>query len=111
MKIRLTEIPADKIVDIQGLVDALREASNAGDMDAVDKTTAELISLTSEMNSTEISEKQWKQWLATTRANNPDFQSDYLIARDMCKQFFLEELSDSMVLHLPIEEQEEDDDV
>jgi hypothetical protein len=109
MKIRLTEIPADKIVNIQGLVDALREASNAGDMDAVDKTTAELISLTSKMNSTEVSGEQWKQWVATTRANNPDFQSDYLIPIDMCKQFFSEESSGSMVLHLPIEEQEDDD--
>ena len=109
MKIRLTKIPADKIVDIQGLADALRKASNAGDMDAVDKTTAELISLTSEMNSTEISEEQWKQWVTTTRANKPDFQSDYLIAGDMCKQFFIEDLSNSIVLQLPIEEQEGND--
>lgn len=109
MRIRLVVIPFEDLARVRPLVDALRSAVNAGDMDGMDAATEKLMDLMSLDHSIELSEKKWRIFLAETRAKNPAFQSDYLLPGDVCSPLFPNVTSETVVLQLPVDDKEDDD--
>jgi hypothetical protein len=109
MRIRFVAISPDKLARVRVLVEALRNASNAGDMDGMDLATERLQALADEEHSIDLSEDEWREWLAETRTKNPTFQSDYLVSGEVCSRYFPDATSGTMVLQLPVDEREGDD--
>lgn len=109
MKIRFALIPLVELARIQPLVDALRTAVNAGDMDGIDKSTAELATLTAGAQAAELSEEEWRRFLGEIRGKNPAFQSDYLLPSEVCSSLFAKAVPGAMVLQLPLDDKEGDD--
>jgi hypothetical protein len=109
MKMRLAVIPPDDLADVMRLTRDLRSAVNAGNMDGVDSATEKLMALTDKARSVDITEEEWRRFLAEVRANNAAFHSDYVIPGQLCSQFFPDETGDAMVLQLPFSEREVDD--
>ncbi len=109
MKIRLAVIPPDDLADVIRLTGHLRNAVNAGDMDAVEATTEELLAVTAKTRSVDISGAEWRSFLTEVRANNAAFQSDYVVPGRLCSRFFPGETTDAMILQLPFAEREIDD--
>ena len=109
MKIRLAAISLDNLPQAHPLIDTLRNAVNAGDMNSIDTATDKLLALTNMEHSVNLSEEEWKKFLAEIRTKNPAFQSDYLIPGEVCSQIFSNITSKMMVLQLPFDEKGEDD--
>ncbi len=109
MRMRLVVIPPDDLARVRPLVDALRNAVNAGDMDGVDAVTDKLMSLTSAEHSIDLSEEEWRRFLAEIRINDPAFQSDYLLPGEVCSSLLSNLASETVVLQLPVDEKEDDD--
>ncbi|MFA4943301.1 MAG: hypothetical protein WC789_01200 [Lentisphaeria bacterium] len=109
MRIRLAVIPPDDLADVIRLTGHLRNAVNAGDMDVVEAATEELLAMTAKTRSVDISESEWRSFLAEVRSNNAAFQSDYVVPGNLCSQFFPGETTDAMILQLPFAEREGDD--
>jgi len=108
MIIRLAVIPDDDIDHVRIAVDALRNAVNDGNMDDMDEATGRLLTLTSGKDSINLSESQWREFLAETRAGNPAFQSDYLLSGGVCSAFFSHITPEATVLQIPLDGEEED---
>jgi hypothetical protein len=108
MKIRLAVIPPDELAAVMRLTGDLRTAVNAGDMDGVDAATEKLVALTAKARSVDITEGEWRGFLAEVRAQNAGFQSDYVVSGKFCTQFFPDATADTMVLQLPFTEREGD---
>ena len=109
MKIRLAILPPDELAVVKRLAGDLRTAVNAGDMDGVDAATARLMAVTAKTRSVDITEEEWRGFLAEVRARNAAFQSDYVVPGQLCAQFFPEATADTMVLQLPFTKREGDD--
>ena len=109
MKIRLAVIPPDELTVVMRLTGDLRTAVNAGDMDGVDAATEGLVAVTVKTRSVDITEEEWRGFLAEVRARNAAFQSDYVVPGQLCAQFFPDATADTMVLQLPFSEREVDD--
>lgn len=109
MRMRLVVIPPDDLMGIVPLVDDLRKTVNAGDMDGVDAATEKLLSLTTNMRSVNLSEEEWRRFLAEIRVQNTGFQSDYLVSGELCSRYFPDATSETQVLQLPIDDMEGDD--
>jgi len=109
MRIRLAVVPLDNLARVRPLVDALRNAVNAGDMDGMDAATEKLMSMMALEPSIGLSEEEWQRFLAEIRAKNPAFQSDYLLPGEVCSPIFSSVTSNAMVLQLPIDKKESDD--
>ena len=109
MKIRLSVIPPDDLTDITRLVDDLRNAVNAGDMDGVDGATEKLLVLTANTRSVNLSEEEWRRFLAGAKVQNAAFQSNYLISEELCSQYFPDAPAETMILQLPFNEWEDED--
>ena len=109
MKIRLAVIPPDELTVVMRLTGDLRTAVNAGDMDGVDAATEGLVAVTAKTRSVDITEDEWRGFLAEVRARNATFQSDYVVPGQLCAQFFPNATADTMVLQLPFSEREVDD--
>ena len=109
MRIRLAVIPLDDLARVHPLVNALRNAVNAGDMNGMDTATEKLMALTAVEHSVDLSEKEWRRFLAEIRVKNPTFQSDYLLPGEVCSPFFSNVTSETVVLQLPIDGKEDDD--
>ena len=109
MRIRLAIIPHDYLARVRPLVDALRNAVNAGDMDGMDAATGKLMDVTAMEHSIDLSEEEWRRFLAEIRATYPAFQSDYLLPGEVCSRLFSNITSETMVLQLPMEEKDSDD--
>jgi len=109
MRIRLTEIPLDDLARVRPLADALRDAVNAGDMDAMDAATEKLVAVTAARRSIDLSEEEWRRFLTGIRVKNPAFQSDYLLPGEVCSPLFPNVTPETMVLQFPIDEKEDAD--
>lgn len=109
MKIRLAIIPPDAVAGIMRLAGDLRSAVNAGDMDGVDAATKKLMAVTANSRAVEVSEEEWRRFLAEVRTRNATFQSDYVVPGQLCSQFFPEVTAETMVLQFPFTEREGDD--
>lgn len=109
MKIRLAVISPDDVAGVLRLTGDLCTAVNAGDMDGVDAVTQKLLAVTAKMRSVDITEAEWRRFLAEVRARNAAFQSDYLVPGELCSQFFPEATTETKVLQLPFTEREGDD--
>lgn len=105
MKIRLAVIPVQDLTRARAIVDALRSAVNAGDMDKVDAATGELTALTHGYSAIDLSEDEWREFLLETRGKNPAFSSDYLLPGQVCSAFFPNMKTETVVLQLPIDEE------
>jgi len=99
-------ISPDNLASVRDVVEALRNASGAGDMDGMDVATERLQALAGEERFVELSEEEWRGWLAEVRSKNPAFQSDYLVSGEVCSRYFPDATSETMVLQLPIDEWE-----
>jgi hypothetical protein len=62
-----------------------------------------------EERSIDLSEDEWREFLAEIRAKNPAFQSDYLLPSEVCSEIFPNAASETMVLQLPFDEEGGDD--
>jgi hypothetical protein len=107
MIIRLTIIPNDELARVCPVVETLRSAVNTGDMNGMDEATEKLLSLMSGKESIDISEAEWRKFIAEIRAKNPAFQSDYLFPAGICSGFFPNVTPETSVLQLPLDEGEE----
>jgi hypothetical protein len=103
MKIRFAIISPVILSKVQSEVDALVRAVNAGDMAAVDMATAKLLELTADCQSVELTEKEWKAFLAEIRSRNPAFQSSYLLPGELCVSIFPTATKGGFVLELPMD--------
>ena len=109
MKIRLAAISLDNLPQAHPLIDTLRNAVNAGDMNSIETATNKLLALTNVEHLVDLSEEEWQKFLADIRTRNPAFKSDYLISGEVCSQIFPNITSKMMVLQLPFDEKGEDD--
>ena len=109
MRIRLAVIPSDDLTEIKNLVDHLRSAVNAGDMDRVDAATGKLLVLTANMRSENLPEEEWRRFLGGIRVHSTGFQSDYLVSGELCSQYFPDATAQTTILQLPFNEREDDD--
>ena len=113
MKIRFAIVSPDLLAQVRAEVDNLLRAVNVGDMDGVDAATAQLVELTVDCRSIDLSEDQWRTFLNEIRAKNPEFESNYLLPGEVCVSLFPTITAGDYVLELPIDEdvQEEEVDV
>jgi hypothetical protein len=88
MKIRFAIVSVTFSHKSELKVDALLHAVNVGDMDGVDASTAQLLELTVDCRSIELSEEEWRVFLSEIRAKNPDFKSSYLLPGYICARLF-----------------------
>jgi len=103
MKIRFAMISPVILPKVQSEVDALVRAVNAGDMAAVDTATAKLLELTADCHSVDLTEKEWKAFLADIRSQNPAFQSSYMLPSELCTSIFPTATKGGFVLELPMD--------
>lgn len=114
MKIRLAIVGSDILSQVQTEIDVLLRAVNAGDMDGVDAATADLLKLTVDCRSIELSEEEWRKFLDDIRRKHLGFESNYLLPGDICTPLFPIIKAGDYVLELPIDgdmEEEEKVDV
>jgi hypothetical protein len=109
MRVRLAVIPPDELTVVMRLTGDLRSAVEAGDMDGVDAATEKLVAVTAKTRSVDITEEDWRRFLAAVRARNAALQSDYVVPGQLCSQFFPDATVETMVLQLPFTEREGDD--
>ncbi len=109
MKIRLAIIPPNNLDSIVHLASDLRCAVNAGDVDGVDAVTEQLMVVTTNMRSADISLKKWHKFLNEIRIKDATFQSDYIASGRFFSPFFPEATEETIVLQFPLAEQEDND--
>lgn len=121
MKIKIALIPSEHISKARDLSLKLQNAMEAGEMDAVDRFTEELILLADSEYSLSMLEECWHQLIEKVRFSDGDFKSDYImtkpqletvVAADVTESFsdvagVVERAlkNDSVVLQLPFEEE------
>ena len=104
MKIRFAIVSPGLLAQVRAEVDILLCAVNAGDMDGVDAATAQLLELTVDCRSIELSEEEWRAFLSEIRAKHPEFESSYLLPGTICAPLFPNlSVADDYVLELPID--------
>ena len=103
MKIRFSIVSPNLLAQVRAEVDNLLRAVNVGDMDGVDAATAQLLELTVDCRSTDLSEDEWRSFLDDIRAKNPEFQSNYLLPGEVCVSLFPTITTSEYVLELPID--------
>ena len=103
MKIRFAIVSPGILAQVRSEVDMLLRAVNAGDMDGVDAATAQLLELTVDCRSTDLSEDEWRTFLNGIRGNNPEFESNYLLPGEVCISLFPTITAGDYVLELPID--------
>ena len=104
MKIRFAIIRPDILKQVSAEVNRLQSAVNAGDMDGVDAATAELLSWTSDCQSVDLPEEDWRAFLHRIRSKNPEFQSHYLLPGEICADILPSVAANDLVLELPVDE-------
>ena len=109
MKVRLALIPPDDLSSISDMVEQLRKAVDKGDMDALDKSTDELIASTDAMMTHDLDVEEWRDILAEYRLRKGRSGTDYLVSGEMYPEFFPGSSADIAVLQIPYDEQECDD--
>lgn len=111
MKIRFAIVSSDILSQVRTEVEMLQRAVNAGDMDGVDVATAILLKLTSDCRSVDLSEEEWRAFLAGIRISNPAFQSSYLLPGEVCASILPIVAINDFVLELPIDGEMGEEDV
>jgi len=107
MKVRCAIVGPDLLAQVRAEVDMLRIAVNAGDMDGVDSATAKLLALTTDCRSVDLSEEEWREFVAAIRSRNSEFHSDYLLPGEICADILPEVAANDCVLELPIDREAE----
>ncbi|MBJ2261979.1 hypothetical protein [Pseudomonas sp. MF6787] len=103
MKVRFAIISPDTLAQVRTEIERLQQAVNSGDMDGVDAATAQLLELTADCQSIDLSEEDWRAFLTRVRRMNPEFTSNYLLPGEVCASIFPTITADSYVLELPID--------
>lgn len=103
MKVRCAIVSPDLLTKVRAEVDILRIAVNGGDMDGVDSATAKLLALTTDCRSIDLSEEEWREFLAVIRSRNSEFHSDYLLPGEVCAAILPTVAPNDCVLELPID--------
>ena len=111
MKIRFAIVSSDLLAKVRAEVDVLLRAVNTGDMARVDSTTANLLKLTVDCRSIDLSEDEWRTFLNEIRLKNPEFKSSYLLPGDICAPLFPTIADGDYVLELPIDGDMEEEKV
>lgn len=109
MRMRLAVVPPNALAAVVRLTRDLRVSVEAGDMDGVDAATKNLLAVTAETRWVEITEEEWRGFLAEVRGRDAAFQSGYIIPGTFCTKFFPEASAETMVLQLPCGYPEVDD--
>lgn len=103
MKIRLAVVRSSDRDKVVMEVQLLRAAVAAGDMEGVDAVSARLRAITDGCPSVDLSEQDWREFLAGVRKGNPHFKSDYLLPGKLCIAVMPGVASDDTVLELPFD--------
>lgn len=111
MKIRFAIVSSYLLAKVRAEVDVLLRAVNTGDMARVDSTTENLLKLTADCRSIDLSEDEWRTFLNEIRAKNPNLKSNYLLPGDICTALFSTIEVDDYVLELPIDGDMEEENV
>jgi hypothetical protein len=111
MKIRLAIISRDIFSQVRAEVDMLLRAVNEGNMDGVDAATAQLLELTVDCRSVDLSEEDWRMFLNGIREKNPAFESRYLLPGEVCASIFPTITANDYVLELPLDEDAGEDEI
>jgi hypothetical protein len=104
VKIRLAIVCADLLAEVGREVEMLRAAVNAGDMDGVDAITTELLAMTARCRWVDLSEKEWREFLAGVRSGDPAFESAYLLPGEACTPVLPTAVLGDVILQLPIDD-------
>jgi hypothetical protein len=70
-----------------------------------------LLKLTADCRSIDLSEDEWRTFLNEIRAKNPDLKSNYLLPGDICTALFSTIEDGDYVLELPIDGDMEEENV
>lgn len=124
MKIKIALIPNEHTSKAQCLSAKLQNAMEAGEMNAVDRLSEELILLTDSEHSLTLSEEYWHHLIEKVRIVDHDFKSYYIMAKPQLEKiiatFVAESFADvstvvelalktdCVVLQLPFEEDDAD---
>ena len=111
MKIRLAIVSRDIFAQVRTEIDMLLRAVNVGDMDDVDAATAQLLELTVDCRSVDLSEEDWRMFLSEIRGKNPAFESSYLLPGGVCVSIFPAITANDYVLELPLDEDAGEDEI
>jgi len=124
MKIKIALMPSEHISKAQDLSSKLQNAMDTGEMNAVDRLTEELISLTDNKYSLSLLEEYWLQLIEKVRNSDNDFKSDYIMAKPQIETIIAAGVAESfadvsvvieqalkadgIILQLPFEEEDAD---
>lgn len=111
MKIRFSLIPPESVEKVRSETDILQQMVDSGNMDGVDESTSRLLALTSNCQSIDVTEEDWRQFLKDSRERNPAFKSNYLIPGLTCTGMFPTASTNDYVLELPFDEEGRKDGV
>lgn len=111
MKVRFAIVSPNILAQVRAEIDMLLRAVNAGDMDGVDAATEQLLELTVDSHSVDLSEEEWRAFLDRIRSKNPEFQSNYLLPGEVCTTIFPTITANDHVLELPLDEDAGEDNV
>ena len=110
MKIRFSIISPDILTLVRSEVEMLLSAVDAGDMEGVDIATNNLLVLTADCHSVDLSEEEWRVFLDEIRSKNPEFKSSYILPGLACTTIFPTVTINDYVLELPIDGDEGEED-
>lgn len=101
MKVRFAIVDPDILTPVRDAVDLLKHAVNNGHMDDIDAATAQLLALTADCQSIDLSEEDWRAFLK----NHPRIESNYLLPAAVCVSLFPTIAADAAVLELPMDDE------
>lgn len=105
MKVRFSIVDPDILTPVRDAVDLLKHAVNNGHMDDIDAATAQLLALTADCQSIDLSEEDWRAFLNGIWKGNPRIESSYLLPGAVCVSLFPTIAADAQILELPMDDE------
>ncbi|MDD0981104.1 hypothetical protein [Pseudomonas shahriarae] len=111
MKVRFAIVDPDILTQVLAAVDLLKHAVNNGHVDDMDTATAQLLALTAECQSIDLSEEDWRAFVNGVWKGHPRIESSYLLPGAVCVSLFPTIAADAQVLELPMDDETGDTNV
>lgn len=105
MRIRFAIVSPDILAQVRAEINMLQHAVNTGDMDGVDATTEKLLALTTDCQSVDLTEEEWRVFISKIRSRIPGFESNYLLPGEVCGSILPTVTAQDSVLELPFDEE------
>ena len=104
MIIRMVSIQNNDLAAVSPAVETLRGAVAAGKMKSMNEATEKLLSLTAGKPSYDISEDEWREFIAKIRIKEPHFKADYILSGEYFSGYFSNMKPETMVIQFPVNE-------